>query len=79
MMHVDKMKLCTRVKAPEHTIVRDIATFRISPTPEVEEWLFENNILDGALIAEDDGDHGPLFVYYFVNEKDAMLFSLRWL
>lgn len=78
-MHVDKMKLCTRVKAPKHTLTTDITTFRTLPKPEVEQWLCENDIWDCELIAEDDGDHGPLYVFYFVNERDAILFSLRWL
>ena len=78
-MHVDKMKQCTRVVAPKHTITTDVTTFRTSPTPEVEQWLFQNKIWDGELIAEDDGDHGPLYVFYFANERDAILFSLRWL
>lgn len=78
-MHVDKMKICTRVKAPNHTLTTDITTFRTLPKPEVAQWLYENDIWDCELIAEDDGDHGPLYVYYFADERDAILFSLRWL
>ena len=77
-MHVDKMKLCTRVKAPLHTIVTDVVSFKTSPTKEVEDWLAEHGIWDGELIAEDDGDHGPLYVYYFVKPEDAVMFALRW-
>lgn len=78
-MHVDRMKLCTRVKAPEHTIYTNFTTFEVRIRPEVEEWFSQNKIWDGELIAEDDGDHGPLYVFYFANEKDAIMFSLRWL
>lgn len=77
-MNVDKMKLCTRVVAPKHTINTDVMTFKTSPTPDVEEWFLQNKIWDSELLAEDDGDHGPLFVYYFAKEQDAILFSLRW-
>lgn len=78
-MHVDVMKQCTRVKAPKHTImITDVMTFETRPLDEVIEWTCDNNIWDWELIAEDDGDHGPLYVYYFVNPQDAVLFSLRW-
>lgn len=77
-MFVEKMKLCTRVVAPKHTITTDVTTFRTSPTPEVEEWLFQNKIWDGELLAEGVG-HDPIYVYYFAKEQDAILFSLRWL
>jgi len=76
-MHVDKMKLCTRIKAPEHTIYTDFASFEVRIRPEVLNWLTENDINDGELIAE--GNHPNLnYVYYFVNEQDAIMFNLRW-
>lgn len=78
-MHVEQMKRCTRVKAPRHTVSTDIMTFNVVVEDPVMEWLENNNIWDWDLIAEDDGDHGPLYVFYFANEKDAIMFSLRWL
>lgn len=77
-MHVDVMKRCTRVKAPRHTITTDVMTFETHPIYEVIKWLEQHEIWDWELIAEDDGDHGPLYVYYFVDPQDATLFSLRW-
>ena len=77
-MHVEVMRRCTRVKAPGHTLTTDIMTFNTIVTEPVMAWMCDNNIWVWELIAEDDGDHGPLFVYYFVNPSDATLFSLRW-
>jgi len=77
-MHVDKMKLCTRVRAPQHTLYTSIFTGLTIPKFAVRVWLDINNILDYELIAEDDGDHGPLYVFYFVHEQDAIWFMLRW-
>lgn len=77
-MFVEKMKLCTRVKAPKHTVYTDFATFEVRIRPEVLNWLIENHIYDGELIAEGVG-HDPIYVYYFAKEQDAILFSLRWL
>lgn len=78
-MHVDLMKLCSRVVAPKSTYSIDVMTFNPSVKSEVTKWLEEHQIWDWELIGEDDGDHGPLYVFYFVNECDAILFSLRWL
>ena len=77
-MHVNQMAKCTRVKAPIHTIYTDIITFNVIVEPFVIEWLEEHDIWDWELIAEDDGDHGPLYVYYFAQGQDAVMFSLRW-
>lgn len=77
-MRIEDMAKCTRVKAPKHTLTYNNMTFETRPLDEVIEWTCENNIWDWDLVAEDDGDHGPLYVYYFVNPTDATLFSLRW-
>lgn len=77
-MHVDKMKLCTRVNAPEHTIYTDFNTFEVRIRPEVAQWLDENDIWDGELILDKVGDD-LVYVYYFADEQDAILFALRWL
>jgi len=77
-MHVDIMKICTRVKAPKHTITTDVMTFQARVAKEVEDWLNDHHIWDYELLGFDDGDHGPPYAYYFVNKQDAVMFALRW-
>lgn len=83
MMHVEKMKLCTIIAAPEHTLTADSTSFTTRPTKEVTDWLAEHGIWDGELIAQhsrnNTGQQFELrYAYYFANERDAIMFALRW-
>lgn len=76
-MSFEKLKLCTRVLAPKRTYVTNIQTWKTTPTPEVLEWFDKNNIRDFELVGAGSDLHS-FYVYYFVNEWDAVMFSLRW-
>lgn len=67
MMHVDKMKLCTKVIADNMTYM-DQSNFETRVLPEILDWLYENNIHEYELITDEvpcigghDGQNSHLY------------------
>ena len=62
------------IQVPESTMEYDVMHDEFTATPEVRDWLTENNIVAWSIVTDSDGT----IKFIFIDEVHAMLFRLRW-